>query len=74
MKRLAVTIGVAAVGLLGAAAAQADPAGPGIGVCSFQGEYFTQYYYCDQPPSWLLQPHSDDVRPGAGTSTSPFSQ
>lgn len=72
---LAAAIGVF-MAITGAATAHADddPTGPGVGVCSFQGEYFTQYYWCTQPPAWLLQPHSDEARPGPGTSNSPFAQ
>jgi hypothetical protein len=61
-------------GMIGASlagtTAHADP-----GQCSFQGEYFTQYYPCTQPPAWLMQPGvRSDMRPGAGTSVGPFNQ
>lgn len=58
-------------GILTAERAHADPA-----QCSFQGEYFTQYYPCLQgPPSWMMQPGvRSDMKPGVGTSVGPFNQ
>jgi hypothetical protein len=59
-------------GVLTAQQAAADP-GP---MCSFQGEYFAQYYPCLQgPPSWMMQPGvRTDMKPGVGTSPGPFNQ
>jgi hypothetical protein len=66
-------IGAALIGgVCTAERAQADP-GP---MCSFQGEYFAQYYPCLQgPPSWMMQPGvRSDLKPGAGTNVGPFNQ
>lgn len=67
MKRLVAVAAVIVAGVL-AAPAHAEP-GAGPGMCSFQGEYFVQYYPCTEPPAWVLLPHSSDDRPGAGTAT-----
>jgi len=73
----AVITGAAVLALATAAPAGAEPqpSGPGVGVCSFQGQQFVQYYWCTKPPSWLFQPgiSSADAVPGVGTATSPYS-
>lgn len=72
MRRALVVAVLAAGALATAPPTHADPYGPGPGMCSFQGEYFTQWYPCTQPPAWLFLPHSDDAQPGIGTATSPY--
>jgi hypothetical protein len=34
-------------------AVDADPTGPGPGVCQFLGANYPVYYYCDRPQLWL---------------------
>jgi hypothetical protein len=52
MKRLFAAAGIAAAtsaALLGAAHAQADPYGPGPGMCQFLGTYHNVWHRCDEP-------------------------